>query len=352
MAEDEFLPLILDERDGEKRRIILTGPDLPRDRSGWLRFGTTQRGRETWYPGSPEPTTQVLGPEPREVSFSGEFNSGRRRTSEFSPEELMAQLERLNNDGELVVVQYGPISKLCRWLEAEFQIHTLSHIFYSLRFKIAKVGSGPKIRIVKAVRDIPTVQQVLEAGRKMEQILSTLPAGLGTDRISRAREAVGRVLTAGQGVDAILSKGRTPGAILNLADARSALRQADTVGEGTRETLENVRALDWGGMSGGSFGLYSTAGIGALGAISQAFTLTNESLRLHGKVRHLAGETQQDALYVAAQGDTLRSIAQRFYRAPDRWRQIAAANGLETSEVTPGTRLTIPKVGVGQEIAP
>ncbi len=51
-----------------------------------------------------------------------------------------------------------------------------------------------------------------------------------------------------------------------------------------------------------------------------------------------------DKLYVTRRGDTLRSIAFRVYRDPAAWRVLAAANGLDGSDVAPGRRLRIPRL--------
>lgn len=46
--------------------------------------------------------------------------------------------------------------------------------------------------------------------------------------------------------------------------------------------------------------------------------------------------------YVVQPGDTLRSIAQRFYGDPEKWGAIAVANGLPPGEPQPGVSLLIP----------
>jgi len=46
--------------------------------------------------------------------------------------------------------------------------------------------------------------------------------------------------------------------------------------------------------------------------------------------------------YVVQPGDTLRSIARRFYGDPEKWGAIAVANGLPPGEPQPGVSLRVP----------
>lgn len=47
--------------------------------------------------------------------------------------------------------------------------------------------------------------------------------------------------------------------------------------------------------------------------------------------------------YTFKKGDTLRKIAQKFYKDPNKWKQIAAANNIrDPSSIKPGKELKIP----------
>jgi len=48
--------------------------------------------------------------------------------------------------------------------------------------------------------------------------------------------------------------------------------------------------------------------------------------------------------YVAQKGDTLMSIAQKFYGDASKWRLIASANNLTSMSVQPGQVLVIPAI--------
>lgn len=55
----------------------------------------------------------------------------------------------------------------------------------------------------------------------------------------------------------------------------------------------------------------------------------------------VAGNKQR--VYVVKGTDTLQSIAQSFYHDPEKWREIAEANGIENPRLlTTGTTINIP----------
>lgn len=360
MAENDNLPLILQELGGQRRRIELTGPDLPRGNEGFLTFGGDTRDKRTWYPGSDVCTYQSLGPEPQELSFAGEFNAGRLGRTGPAPEQLVFDIEALREAGEQVQVSWGPYTKVCSWGQCQFTVATTTRVRYSLRFRIIQVDArgplllpgGEIVRIARRARDIPSVAAILSAAGEILSALSALPPGLGGDRINRAIGTVNSIISTGNAAGAVLDTFRSVGAVVLPGQAMGALRFIDSVRDHTRDLLETVRALSWTSMLGGGFGVLSTAGVQALSMSASVVDLAGSVLTLHGRVRQLAGDTRSDALYVAAQGDTLRTIAQRFYQSADRWREVADANGLASTMVEPGTQLVIPRVGVGAEVRP
>ncbi|MBI4079581.1 MAG: LysM peptidoglycan-binding domain-containing protein [Candidatus Levybacteria bacterium] len=48
-------------------------------------------------------------------------------------------------------------------------------------------------------------------------------------------------------------------------------------------------------------------------------------------------------VYTVIEGDSLTSIADKFYGTPEKWVDIAKANNIEDETVAPGMKLTIPK---------
>lgn len=62
------------------------------------------------------------------------------------------------------------------------------------------------------------------------------------------------------------------------------------------------------------------------------------------------GPDKRPKTYVIRKGDTLRSIANRFYGDPSVWPQIAKANGIKApNNLKPGRKIKLPKISTGDD---
>jgi len=325
---------------GRNREVRLTGPDLPQhfpDIPGRV------RGKETWYPGSSKPTSQVLGPEEGELTFSGMFED-RKFGVPLHAQSMMTLLDQIRRAARPVRFEYGPITRACRWIECSFHVEELTRIGYSMTLQIVDHEFGDSRRVFPDIRRIPGVGPMLDAATAVSEVLNTIPQSVGGAALDKARDAMNAVLKGagiardaldglGAGVDATGALGFT--ASTALSSAKTSLRDA----------AASVRSLSYTAAAGSAFDAVTGPGLTIAEAGHGIVAMAQELDRVHPEVERLSGQSfTTDRVYVAAQGETLQRIALRFYGDSGAWTRIARANGKDSASVVAGEQLTLPNV--------
>lgn len=352
---------VVEEITGSQRVIELTGRALPYQRVAWA---TSTRTKVTWYPGNPEATIQVLGPEREPTTATGmwkdRFLPQQVRAQGFTElsdpatvtaEALVRAFESIVIAGNSVRVQWGSVVRvgvLTRitptWVRPQ-----------DVEWEMEFTWSASEATTLRRAADTPRSSRALmrEALDENDFALVQRPtsvtqsyAGDVQARIRTQRTQVGQVFRSLQVI------GSTPSPIPGQALAQPASQAIGLInaatqlvrdlGEQNRQQLEDLP--------------YTYA------SVSDQVTdvLVTETWRrtLGGTERDLifAGletarrETKQIApgvlSIVTVPGETsLRQIAATYYGSADDWQRIADANGLVGALVPAGATIVIPPGG-------
>lgn len=333
-----LIPIVITETSGRFRPLILAGPNLPRE-GGETVFGMAMRGRTTWYPGSGEATSQVLGPQHEPVRMSGMLED--RRTGLPGGAVLLGRLiDQIGRAGREVVLNYGPFTRRCRWLRHSLKPVELIRIAYEIELEVLGDEFGDRSRIVRrGVKATPETETAIAKAESLRSTLTTLAdaggiaAGTAGNLID---EAIGHLNQGKMNLDDV----GQPGTVVDEAAAKSALAKFDQSRDRVLRAQQTVQATDWKG-SADEFDALSGDGSAYLDAQAGINDLAAEVSALREKTRRLAGLPGQGLIYIAAGGDTLQGIAFRFYGDAERWSDILEANGKAAPTVAAGERLVL-----------
>lgn len=337
------LPIILTEQGGRRRRILLSGVDLPHDQSATM-FGGGLRSAIRYYPGASEPSVQILGPDEAPIRFSGEFDDRRRGIPGWAVSQVYL-IDQVRRDGFPVVFEYGPFRRTCAWRRFEFQTRELQRIPYTIELEVVEHGFGKaseRSRVFSALKKIPGLESVVTAVRGVSTVLDVLPSGIGGERLSRARAAVGKATSAVGLAQGVLDTLRTVGQVINPAIASTAATHLSGAKSALKETYDHVTDLDWRQAAGSAFDALVGAGKSAASVVVDVVKASGQIDRVLPSIESLVDRSTEDAVYVASEGETLQRIAQRFYGDAGAWTRIAEANGKENGAVSGGEVLLIP----------
>lgn len=334
-------PVILREQAGRRRFVILSGSDLPSDRGAMLSFGSKLRGNVRWHPGSSETTVNIMGPESAPLEFAGVFED-RKKAIVGHAQFQQFLIEDICKAGHLVLLEYGPIVRICRWDEAVFTVLALERIAYRIRLEPVDAGRSSSSRILSGLRRIPGVGAALGVVDELRGVLSALPPNLAPDRVTSAINQVGRAEVALDAAGAVLDVLNKGGTTAEPNQAKSTLTLLDDARNAAAATLTHVRDIDWQSLPGDALNALFTNGLQAAKTVGQAIRLGQEVGLVRDGVAKLAGEATRNVIYLVAAGETLQRIAQRVYGAASRWPEILRANALASQKLEPGQRLVIP----------
>lgn len=335
------LPMVILEDGGERRKIFLRSTDLPNSRA-YMDFGGGVRTSKTWYPGSQEPTVQILGPEEGPLEFGGVFNDHLFQATGHATA-LVSLIDRVRKSGHPVVITYGPFMRRCVWKDARFRVMDITRIGYKLRFEIIRTGIGTKRRISQ-VLDIPGVDAAANAAESLSGLLGALPKGLGNAQIEAAIQAANNVVNSIAGAGSVLEVLGEFGKVISPNSAKLALNNLDEASTDTKAVNDALVQLDYTAIAGTNFSSLTNGGLQASQAFGANLSVAREIFSIRPRVASLANETNQNTVYVASQDDTLQSISHSFYGDAGRWPELVKSNGLTSTHVTPGDQLKIPGV--------
>jgi hypothetical protein len=134
------------------------------------------------------------------------------------------------------------------------------------------------------------------------------------------------------------------------------LMDVDTSLPGTDETTNNARpqtvTFHWGDLHsfpavvtdvGVSFTYFSSSGVPLRANVHLGLMQYQES-HAFGPQNPTSGTPRPHRVHRVQPGETLDRVSARYYGDPTRWRELAAANGIEDPlAIRPGTLLSIPR---------
>lgn len=358
--------LVLEEEGGVtvtlKDRFL---PYLP------LRVEGKQRAEFTWYPGSPEATVQMLGPEEGAIRINGfwkdkffELVQNVLVTSDTpipvlvtNVAELVATVDTMRRMGRRITLNWGGLRRVGHITSFTQTWHNFHDVEWDIEFSVLSQGETTVPSVSAAEITLPSLYSL--ALKTSLEIQQKIIDGSGLPTYLAVIGAVNNAMLAGE-----LLATATAGAIGDVA--RGYANGVFSVTQGTRRVIANLTSTvvglgiqantiaDTATSEALSFGIYGgmdNAPIGAqLAANSFQRTVSDtmrkarysfaDSRRL--AARQAAGEASKIQTYTPPTDTDLRTISVRYYNTDAYWQDLMIYNGLQESRVPQGALVSIP----------
>ncbi len=363
----------------DNEKVILLGDQMPQIP---FEFGGDQKIVKDFYPGNTEPTVQVLGAREGDITIRGRLKAKRfgktipqgftsltssptnanvlgqdpesaeRRDESFRriPREKQELIEAIRIRGNLVRITMGDFQRFGFLETAIFRMKTLADIDYELTFSIIGFNPPSDCKILGRAKTIPVdinkeliaaVDTLLE---DFGTVPDSVPRSLG-EQISDAVSDVASVVTlVTDFVDNVLTEvdsvrngaARAEGLIKNarafISSTSRRIGAFDPLGQVNINTGNGVSA---GYINSAFFGSF----LSSLGGMALILASLSAGLK------NLA-ETEPLGRHRVKSGDTLQTIAQKFYQDQTQWEEIYDHNRLTDTNLESliGEILEIPRI--------
>jgi len=329
------LPLVIVEAEGLRRTIVLYDTTLPRE-GNETALTTKVRGKDTWYLGSKEATSQVLGPSYEPIRFAGLLEDKRTGVS-GSAVALQWLIDLVGEAGRVVLFSYGPFVRRCRWLRHSFTLFSLQKIGYEIELQPIGNEVRDRKRVKQDVNAMPSVEKSLEFAAEVDGELVQLGGQSASAASGEMQKVLELTVESGEALQGVAQQG----AMVDQGVASFALTKLDSARAALGNAVDHVRNLDWSSVTQGEFSALASWGLAVLNVHSGMASTAKELGSLRTSVASLAGEASEGEIYIAAEGDTLHSISTKFYGTPHRWSDIMRDNGKQTPAVAAGEQILL-----------
>jgi LysM repeat protein len=331
-----------------------------------FQLGGEQKLVEKYYPGNPEPSVQVMGAREAPVTIKGRLQDKRQPVGSEIAWRVKDVLEDIRKRGNLVRISLGD-----QWIRygflqtTKFPMRDRNNLEYELTFFLVSENKPQQNPIITDKKQIPrdVGDDLKKINASMANNLLSYPEGYPKDIFDQVNDIVNgvskQVKQVTDAVDNIISLAEKSSAVLNrtvalLASARSYVYKSSqrlgmiALDEKVREgTLKE--AFDYGGVTLSYKGVKSqnqtsgyrsvTATLGTLREMSQAQvmlqSLSDDIIAYINSISNIRHRVKD--------GETLQTIAVKYYGTADQWEKIYTHNKLTSSILVTGTVLEIPK---------
>ncbi len=341
-------------RPVKETQLQLLGNMMPMQPFQW---GGEQRLVENFYPGNPEQATHVLGAREKEVTIHGRFKDKRYKdpsyygvSYQFSL--LVREMRRRGN-----LVKFGMHGLNGDWFRygyiksEDFKMNKLSYVDYEITFTVMSETQPKNNYFTGEDKSSPDSinNSLIASALAFQSTYSAIPksmpqsiAGALNDiiggvakNVNLVTNFVGTVISTAQDIQA--SANRALGLIKNARTQLSIFRrqigalgfgftnlssQGNPKGQAT-DTFQNIS--------------YLSDIIAALGLLTLSLGKMKSQITAISKTTTLSRHKVQS-------GDSLQRLASKYYGTQDSWKLIYDHNKLQSTALTPGAILEIPKL--------
>jgi hypothetical protein len=341
---------IIRELTGTQREVCLNDNALPYRP---VEYDGEQAHVQTWYPGNPVATIQVLGPREGPMTITGMWKTSKlvgavkltgfpdipNEGDTVTAEDLVSVFNRIRIAGNQVEVRWA--SEVRRGLLHRFKpnYHRIEDIEWSMDFVWSQRGSLPAMR---AARVENPAQTTTAASNKLADAAAAEPPGLVEAARDRVRAGVDAMR---QGVATFAATVAQIQSTANVVSAR--FQQAQAIAS---EVADAGRALRRGAIDLPYTEMLPIDDVVAMLKTENwrrnvgAETRRTQAATLRGRdaiaARSVPGFL---AVVTLRQNQTLRHVALEYYGTADAWTAIADANGLVGSMQPVGTVVRVPR---------
>lgn len=322
-------------------------------------YGGEQRLVKEFYPGNSEPTVQVLGARESDQTIKGRLKSKHIKFKTKAEKEefrqfayaLQKQMDSIRIAGLLCRFEMrGGAGAWTRWgfiEKSKFMMRTVSDIDYELSFFIVGFNKPTDYIIAANAQGIP-FKDSRELVKKLAEAQAAIfppPSTITRSAAQQLNDAIGEIaeainLVTGF-VDTVL--GEVDSLKASLERAKGLIKNART------KITQYQRRI--GGINPEA-GYTKTAGLGVSGAYKNATYLQASQKNVFNLLTLLAAMAAAIAAIAATvplgrhriqSGDTLQTIAVKWYNDSTKWTLIFDHNHLTTTVLTVGQVIEIPR---------
>jgi hypothetical protein len=339
--------------DGKIKLIGSFLPHIP------FEHGGKQQIVKDFYPGNPEPVMQMLGPREDNVTIKGVFKAKRFKTegdNALPDGDLVAYMYQelitaMRKRGNIVKVTLGLWKRYAVIEDCSFKLNRMVNIEYSITFSIIGTNLPENSKMTDSSEDDLEGPNTDITNSAAEYLASatTYPASMHRDISDIITDAVSTVSGA---VNAVT--GFVDGALKDIENINAAANRAVGLIKNARAKISQFRRrigqieMSVANMAAG----VSFAGFKTATQLDSANHLKQTSKNYGTLLVYLAILQTRWGLiaksipmrrHLVKTGETLQSIAMRYYNNSDLWQNIYDHNKLRTTVLTVGTVLEIPR---------
>lgn len=345
--------------DGKERtvdQILLVGTLMPKDS---IAFGGSQKILKEYYPGSSEPTVQILGPREDDVLLGGTISLKKisdlslySKGKESAAVELQQLMDAMRIRGNLVKVTLGEWKRYGFIESGKFTMRTMSDIDYELNISV--VGFNlPKNYYLLDGTDGDIIAPNKELTNKLVEQMSLnqnkpteMPVSVSDVLNSAIADVAEKVSLVTNFVDSIISDAEKLNASAQRAlglikNARAFIsRSSRRIGSISR-SVENL---------GSNFVDETKKALATLRNAEHLHKVERNNRDLSRNLRSLQDKfaafisTIPLRRHFTTEGDTLQKLSVKYYGSADNWKKIMDHNKLTSTELKKGVVIEIPRV--------
>lgn len=343
---------IINGKSQEADSIYLVGRFAPIQP---FEFGGEQRIVREEYPGSSEPTIQVLGPKEDEVTVKVEMRTNKFRGNpdlRAAAQEYQELIDAMRLRGNLVQITLGEWMRYGFIKRAKFRLYTLQKIDAEITFEISGFNPPKGWRVVveadqnviKPNKEVTNAAQAaLAAARNYPETMPLTAVDIFNNTIGAVADAISKVTGFVEGIvdDADKLVGSANRAIGLIKNARSVISKS-------KRNLGAI-ANTASGLGGSASSEFQKAVNTIQNTDHTAKTIrdfSNLSILLAALQARMQQYVSQVPFrrHLVRQGDTLQNISMKYFNTADNWKKIYDHNKLSQTDLVIGSVLEIPKV--------
>ena len=330
-------------------------------------FGGEQKLVEKYYPGNPEPSVQILGSREAPLVIKGRLHDRRQAAGTTGIAWAVKDvLEDIRRRGNLVRISLGDSWVRYGYLQlTKFPMRDRNNLEYNLTFFIVSENSPSQNPILTSRKQVPRdiSADLKSISQSMSDNLLDYPDGYPTDVFDEINSIVNgvaqKVKTVTSAIDKIISFGEKSSAVLNrtvalLASVRTATFKANQR-LGTLVLDQKIRAntikeaISYGGVTQSYSGVKTQNITSGYRSVSSTLQTQRDVSQAQVLLQKLSDDilayinSISNIRHLVKDGETLQTIAVRYYGSVDSWEKIYTHNKLNSSILVAGTVLEIPK---------
>jgi LysM repeat protein len=307
-------------------------------------FGGSQRIKKESYAGYSEPVVQVLGSEEDDVTINGEFKEkSYNRDLKGVAQDIQQLLDAMRLRGNLVHIALGEWERYGIISKTKWDMEKLSKIQYSITFLIIGFQAPTNARFAGETKEVPFAinRELIQAAQDFQEFNKNypdeVPRSIGEQLNAITNEVASAVATVTGFVDSIVT---------TVQDIQKSITRAKGLIKYAQNKLNSYKELAGGFQpfndSQALTGKYKSAKFYQRG-ISNAAAMTALLEKIRAQLVKIT-PTLPLGRHLVISGDNLQKISVKFYGTADHWKKIYDYNRLNSTELTPGRLLEIPKI--------